>query len=234
MRFDVSSRQALLSFVKLNQKSTRGPEKGSVRAMLDQRRHQRIRFSTPPVVTIGHGGAVGSGEIENLSLSGLMMRTDLPLTIGQTAGCEFSVFGSPIIDVPATVVSRVGNLYGARFQTGPINQILIEDAIDSALASGKASILSVHELGGKKVMRIVGGLVGALRNDFMHSLTRVGVDEIDLGGVTAVEQAGLALCLVAVNRHGAEIGAQSEVFGGAWALVQAMPGANSQESAGVS
>ena len=135
MRFDVSSRQALLSFVKLNQKSTRGPEKGSVRAMLDQRRHQRIRFSTPPVVTIGHGGAVGSGEIENLSLSGLMMRTDLPLTIGQTAGCEFSVFGSPIIDVPATVVSRVGNLYGARFQTGPINQILIEDAIDSALAS---------------------------------------------------------------------------------------------------
>lgn len=234
MHFGVSGRQALLSFVKLTQKPTRGPEKGSVRAMLDQRRHQRIRFSTPPVVTIGHGGAVGSGEIENLSLSGLMMRTDLPLTIGHTAGCEFSVFGSPVIDVPAAVVSRVGNLYGARFQTGPINQILIEDAIDSALASGKASILSVHELGGKKVMRIVGGLVGALRNDFMHSLTRVGVDEIDLGGVTAVEQAGLALCLVAVSRHGAAIGAQSEVFGGAWALAQAMPGADPQESAGVS
>jgi len=202
--------------------------------MLDQRRHQRIRFSTPPVVTIGYGGAVGSGEIENLSLSGLMMRTDLPLAIGHTAGCEFSVFGSPVIDVPAAVVSRIGNLYGVRFQTGPINQILIEDAIDGALASGKASILSVHELGGKKVMRIVGGLVGALRNDFMHSLTRVGVDEIDLSGVTAVEQAGLALCLVAVNRHGAAIGAQSAVFGGAWALAQAMPGANSTESAGVS
>lgn len=202
--------------------------------MLDQRRHQRIRFSTPPVVTIGHGGAVGSGEIENLSLLGMMLRTDLPLTIGHSAGCEFSVFGSPIIDVPAAVVSRVGNLYGVRFQTGPINQVLIEDAIDGALASGKASILSVHELGGKKVMRIVGGMVGALRNDFMHALTRVGVDEIDLAGVTAVEQAGLALCLVAVNRHGAVIGNQSDIFGGAWILAQAMPGVNSSESAGVS
>lgn len=201
--------------------------------MLDQRRHQRIRFSTPPVVTIGHGGSVGSGEIENLSLSGMMLRTDLPLAIGHAAGCEFSVFGSPVIDVPVSVVSRVGNLYGVRFQTGPINQVLIEDAIDGALASGKASILSVHELGGKKVMRIVGGMVGSLRNDFMHALTRVGVDEIDLAGVTAVEQAGLALCLVAVNRHGAVIGSQSEIFGGAWSLVQAMPGADSQESAGV-
>ncbi len=202
--------------------------------MLDQRRHQRIRFSSPPEVTIGHGGAVGRGEIENLSLSGLMLRTDLPLTIGHTAGSEFSVFGSPVIDVPATVVSRVGNLFGARFQTGPINQILIEDAIDGALASGKASILSVHELGGKKVMRIVGGLVGSLRNDFMHALTRVGVNEIDLAGVTAVEQAGLALCMVATNRHGAQLGERSAVFSEAWTFAQALPGANSQETEGVS
>ncbi len=200
--------------------------------MLDQRRHQRIRFSSPPEVMLGFGGAVGRGEIENLSLSGLMLRTDLPLTIGHTAGCEFSVFGSPVIDVPATVVSRVGNLFGARFQTGPINQILIEDAIDAALASGKASILSVHELGGQKVMRIVGGLVGTLRNDFMHALTRVGVNEIDLAGVTAVEQAGLALCMVAINRHGAQLGEQSVVFSEAWAFAQALPGAILQETEG--
>lgn len=201
--------------------------------MLDQRRHQRIRFSTPPTITIGHGGALGLGEIENLSLSGLMMRTDLPLTVGQTAGCEFSVFGSPVIDVPALIVSRVGNLYSARFQTGPINQVLIEDVIDSALASGKASILSVHELEGKKVMRIVGGLVGTLRNDFMYALTRVGVDEIDLSGVTAVEQSGLALCLVAVNRHGAAIGKHSEIFNGAWSLAQTKPGAATAERDGM-
>jgi hypothetical protein len=159
---------------------------------------------------------MGEGTIENLSLSGMMFSTNMALEIGHIAGCEFSLFGSSVIDVPASIVSRVGNIFGARFQTGPINQIVIEDAINMALAEGQASILNVHDLGGKKVMRISGGLNGALRNDFMHALTRVGVNEIDVEAVTAVDQAGLALCLVAAGRHGVEIGAQSECFALAW------------------
>lgn len=184
--------------------------------MYEQRRHQRIRFGVPPRATIGFGGVMGEGTIENLSLSGMMFSTDMAMEIGHIAGCEFSLFGSPVIDVPASIVSRVGNIFGARFQTGPINQIVIEDAINMALAEGLASILNVHDLGGKKVMRISGGLNGALRNDFMHALTRVGVNEIDVEAVTAVDQPGLALCLVAVARHGVEIGAQSECFSEAW------------------
>lgn len=192
--------------------------------MLDQRRHQRIRFCTPPTAKIGYGGSIGEGVIENLSLSGVMVRTNMALEIGHTAGCEFSLFDSPVIDVPAAIVSRVGNLFGARFQTGPINQISIEDAINAALTRGQASIFSLHELAGKKVMRITGGLNGTLRNDFMHALTRVGVNEIDLETVTAVDQAGLALCLVAVRRYGVEIGAQSTCFANAWNLALAAPG----------
>ncbi|KAB2922926.1 MAG: PilZ domain-containing protein [Dechloromonas sp.] len=192
--------------------------------MLDQRRHQRIRFSSPPKVRLGYGGAIGWGGIENLSLSGLMVRTPLALDIGHTAGCEFSLFGSPVIDVPLTVVSRIGDVFGGRFQTGPINQIVIEDAIEAALAAGNASILTVHELGGRKIMRITGGLNGSLRNDLMHALTRVGVDEMDLKAVTAVDQAGLALCLVATGRHNVAIGAQSPCFADAWKLAQAIPG----------
>lgn len=192
--------------------------------MLDQRRHQRIRFCAPPTIKIGYGGAIDEGVIENLSLSGLMLRTDMELDIGRTAGCEFSLFGSPVIDLPAVVVSRVGNLFGARFQTGPINQILIEDAINAALAVGQASIFSMHELGGRKVMRVIGGLNGTLRNDFMHALTRVGVNEIDVEAVTAVDQGGLALCLVATGRHGVEIGAQSACFSSAWNSALAAPG----------
>lgn len=191
--------------------------------MLDQRRHQRIRFGNLPKVKIGFGGAIGEGLIENLSLSGLMLRTDMPLEISHSIGCEFRVFGSALIDVPALVISRVGNVFGVRFQTGPINQVLIEDAINSALASGNASILNVRELGGKKVMRITGGLGSSLRNDFMHALTRVGVDEIDLEGVTSVDQAGLALCLVACDRHGVKLGAQSRCFAEAWQLALAAP-----------
>ncbi|MGE5472267.1 MAG: PilZ domain-containing protein [Bacteroidota bacterium] len=192
--------------------------------LFEQRRHQRIRFGNPPPIQIGYGGAIGNGAIVNLSLSGLMVRTDLELEIGHVAGCEFSLFGSPVIDVPISVVSRVGNLFGARFQTGPINQVIIDDAISGALARGQASILSLNELAGRKVMRIAGGLNGDLRADFMHALTRVGVDEIDLSGVTLVDQAGLALCLVAVGRHGAAIGAQSECFAGAWKIALAAPG----------
>ncbi|WP_066882218.1 PilZ domain-containing protein [Dechloromonas denitrificans] len=191
--------------------------------LLDQRRHQRIRFGNPPPVRIGYAGSIGHGVIENLSLSGLMLRTDLGLDIGHTAGCEFSLFGSPIIDVPAAVVSRVGDLFGARFQTGPINQVMIDDAISGALAQGQASILSVHELSGRKVMRITGGLNGTLRGDFMHALTRVGIEEIDLAGVTMVDQAGLALCLVATRRHAAKIGAQAECFADAWKIALAAP-----------
>lgn len=192
--------------------------------MLDQRRHQRIRFGILPTVKIGYGGAIGEGSIENLSLSGLMVRTDMPLEMSRNIGCEFRVFQSPLIDVPAKVVSRVGNLFGVRFQTGPINQILIDDAISAALASGNASILSVHELGGKKIMRISGGLGNPLRNDFMHALTRMGVDEINLEGVTLVDQAGLALCLVANGRHGVSIGAQSPCFAEAWRQAMLVPG----------
>ena len=193
--------------------------------MIEQRRHQRIRFGTPPSVKIGYGGAVSRGVIENLSLAGLMFRTPMSLDIGQLAGCEFSVFGSPVIDVPITVVSRVGDVFGARFQAGPINQVQIEDAINGALGRGQASVLSIHELGGRKVMRILGGLNGSLRNDVMHALTRVGVDEIDLEGVSVVDSAGIALCLVAIGRHAVKLGAQSECFADAWKQAIAVPGA---------
>jgi hypothetical protein len=202
--------------------------------MLDQRRHQRIRFGTLPTVRIGYGGEIGEGLIENLSLSGLMVRTDMPLEISRNIGCEFRIFESPVIDVPAAVISRVGNLFGVRFQTGPINQVLIDDAINAALASGMASILSVRELGGKKIMRITGGLGGPLRNDFMHALTRVGVDEIDLEGVTLVDQAGLALCLVANSRHGVKMGAQSPCFAEAWGQALAAPGGTQKPAIPVS
>jgi len=190
----------------------------------EQRRHQRIRFGNPPAIRIGYGGKIGEGLIVNLSLAGLMVRTDMELEIGRTAGCEFSLFGSPVIDVPASVVSRVGDLFGGRFQTGPINQVVIDDAINAALARGHASILSVNDLAGRKVIRISGGFNGELRGDFMHALTRVGIDELDLGGVSTVDQAGLALCLVATTRYGVGIGAQSEAFAEAWKLALAAPG----------
>lgn len=177
--------------------------------MSEQRRHQRIRFSAPPSVRIGQSGCSGRGTLENLSLSGLMLRTDFALRTAETFGCEFSVRDSAAIDLTATVVSKIGDCYGARFEQGPIGEWLIQDAIDAALAAGKASILSINDHDGRTVMRVIGGLNGSLRNDFLHGLTRVGVADIDLSGVTEIDADGLELCRIAIERHGVTISRQS-------------------------
>ncbi|MBS1189984.1 MAG: PilZ protein [Rhodocyclaceae bacterium] len=193
--------------------------------MQDKRRHQRIRFRSPPPIRIGYGGVVGQGSIENLSLSGLMLRTEMKLDVGHRAGCEFSLFGSPMIDLPAIVVNRMGDLIGLRMESGPISQILISDAIAAALAEGHACVLTMHETEAGKIMRIAGGLNGTLQTDVMYSLTRVGVDEIDVSEVTAVDRAGLALCLLAQGRYGVRIGRQSDCFSAAWREIFQTPGA---------
>lgn len=169
--------------------------------MKEQRKHQRIRFNVLPQARIGQYGLVGTGELENISLGGLMLRTELMLRVGQPLGCEFVIFDSPLIDMTAVVASRIGNRYGVRFQAGPISEVLIQNAIEKALISGQASVLSINDLQGRKVMRIAGGLNGGLTNDFMHSLTKMGVDEMDLSGVTKIDSAGLDLCRIAVERH---------------------------------
>ena len=168
--------------------------------MKEQRKHQRIRFNSLPTVRIGQFGIAGTGSLENLSIGGLMMRTELPLKLGESCGCEFVIFDSPLIDMSAIVVSRIGDLYGARFQAGPVSEWLIKEAMNDALSSGKASVLSINDLQGRKVMRVSGGLSRGLRNDFMHHLTRMGIDDLDLSEVTEIDDAGLELCRVAVEQ----------------------------------
>ena len=177
--------------------------------MNEQRRHQRIRFNNPPRVLIGQLGHGGGGELENLSLGGMLVHTELPLQVGEAFGSEFVVFDSPLIDMSAQVVNKIGDRYGARFQAGPVSELLIAQAIANALSLGKASVLSINELQGRKVMRVVGGLNDGLRNDFMHGLTKVGVDELDLSAVSNVDSAGLVLCRLAVDQFRTRIVAQS-------------------------
>lgn len=188
--------------------------------MSEQRRHRRIRFNTPPFMRLGKYGESGQGTLENLSLSGLMFRSDMSLQVGEVFGCEFSVFGSPLIDMPAVVVSTLGGLYGARFQAGPISERLIHGAIESAVASGDASILSLHDLEGRKMMRISGGMNNCLRTDFMHGIERVGVSELDLSGVTRIDSVGLALCLIAVEQYKVAVSGCSACVKEAWTGVE--------------
>lgn len=183
----------------------------------EQRRHQRIRFDTPLPMKVAHLGERADGGLENLSLGGLMFRSKLQLAVGETIGCEFSVYGSPLIDIAATVASRVGDgLYGARFQAGPVSQFLVDDAINDAILRGKATVLTIHDRDGGKVMRIAGGLTAAVKTDFMHGLSRVGIAEIDLSEVTRIDNEGVAMCAHAVARYGVRAERRSPCVLAAW------------------
>ena len=173
--------------------------------MREQRRHQRIRFNAPPPVRVGQRGLAGVAALENLSLGGLLLRTSLPLRLNEMCGCEFLAYGAPLIDLSALVVSRLGDLYGLRFLTGPVSERLIQSAIDQALDQGKASTLTINELQGRKVMRVVGGLNSGLRNDFVYGLNKVGVRELDLSEVTEVDGDGIDLCRMALGQFNVAI-----------------------------
>lgn len=191
--------------------------------MEEQRRHPRIRFGHPPPVQIGYGGRTFTGDLINLSLSGLMLRTETELTVGRSFGCEFSLFNSPKIDVPAEVVSCQGNIYGARFQSGPLNAILIEAAMEAAMASGEASVVSIERDGVLKVLTVRGGLNGGLRNDFRYGLEKVGVDELNTEGVTLIDREGVALCCFAVDKYHLHLGKVSPSFEKAWLAAHQHP-----------
>ena len=81
--------------------------------MKEQRRHQRIRFNTLPTVRIGQFGMAGSGVLENLSLGGLMLRTDLSLKVGDACGCEF-VVGGFVLAYPADPAGPAQETAGCR------------------------------------------------------------------------------------------------------------------------
>lgn len=188
--------------------------------MHEKRQYQRIRFNDPLPMKIGHPGGRAAGWMENLSLGGLMCRTELSLSVGESIGCEFRVFDSPLVDISASVASKVGDgLFGLRFQAGPMSQYLLQDAINGAIAQGKASILSIHDLQGRKVLRVVGGLTVASRNDFMHGVSRVGVAEIDLSEVTLIDPEGLNMCALAVARYGVLAERRSPCVENAWRTI---------------
>ena len=105
--------------------------------MFEQRKNQRIRLSSSCPIRIGGSGRIHPALIENISTQGLMARCeDESLPIGSMVGCEFTLPGIASLDLPATVVSRVGVMLSVRFQAGPLSAILLERFIAGLLMQG--------------------------------------------------------------------------------------------------
>lgn len=169
--------------------------------MIERRRHQRVTFASPQSAHFGQLGIRGSGYLENISLGGLLLETDIGLKIGEPLGCEFVLVNEHLIDIPAVVANKVQKYYGIRFQAGLVSQWLIQEAIDTMLLSGRASILSIKDLGGRRVMRIEGGLNKSLHEQFMSGLINSGIQDLDLSGLTHIDREGRNLCKIAAEQY---------------------------------
>ena len=120
--------------------------------MIERRKHQRVAFASPPNAHFGQFGIKGKGYLQNISLGGLLLKTDSELKVGEPLGCEFILANEHLIDIPAIVANKIQSHYGIRFQAGLVSQWLIQEAIDTMLTSGRGSILSIKDLGGRRVM----------------------------------------------------------------------------------
>ena len=145
--------------------------------MAEQRKHQRVRFVRDPSVRIRQGGTGSKGALENLSLGGLQLRCVTPLAVQASACVELRLPGSGLLELSVRIVSRVGECYGARFIPGPLSEALLRLAIQQGLANGQAASLAVKELGGRRVMHVVGCLGSKLGADFQFALN-AGVEAV--------------------------------------------------------
>ena len=166
--------------------------------MTEQRKHQRVRFVRDPVVRVRQGAIASKGELENLSLGGLLLRCPATLTLQASSCVELRLPSCGLVELSVRIVSRIGERYGARFTPGPLSEALLRLAIGQGLANGQAASLAVKAVGGRRVMQVLGCLGVKLRGDFEFAL-HAGVGEIDLSGVTTIDAAGIELCRLAMR-----------------------------------
>ena len=178
--------------------------------MIERRKHQRVAFASPPNAHFGQFGIKGKGYLQNISLGGLLLKTDTELKVGEPLGCEFVLVNEHLIDIQAVVGNKIQTHYGIRFQVGLVSQWLLQEAIDTMLSSGQGSILSIKDLSGRRVMRIEGGLNQSLYDQFMFSLTNSGIQDLDLLNVTHMDNEGRNLCKIAVEQFKVRIIAESK------------------------
>ena len=180
--------------------------------MQERRRHQRVRCTHLPPFSIWAACGLGQGSLENLSISGVMLRTDLALRVGQPVGLAVGGLRGHAFETVASVVSRVGDLIGLRFRNAPLAMPHIEAIISDLLQRGEASAATLHDLGGQKTLRVCGGFTPAIDAELRHFVERVANGQLDVGEVTAVDPTTLAHCLPALLTGQIKLAAASPVF----------------------
>jgi PilZ domain-containing protein len=84
----------------------------------DRREDVRIDVSFPIIVELAPGGERSPAVVENVSLGGVLLRTDVSLPVNGHITLEIQPHEGPVLRLPATVVRFSGTQsYGTAFAT---------------------------------------------------------------------------------------------------------------------
>ena len=82
----------------------------------ERRRDLRIDVSFPIVIETAQSGRRTPGVVENVSLGGVLLRTETPLDVRTEVTLEIQAGEAPALELPATVVRTFGaQSYGTTF-----------------------------------------------------------------------------------------------------------------------
>lgn len=183
------------------------------RALREQRLHSRARFLSPVPVGIDLGGGKTiQGEIVDISRTGAQLRMKAVLPGRRLAG-EFTLAGETVrFSGEVSNVRPVANCVGVRFDGGTDDAArLLAGAVNRAIAPGEdggrplATMIRVLTWGDSPKVKVYGALTGHGWRDLLGAVSLFKARVIDLSDAGSIDVGGIALCLMAWERHGVKI-----------------------------
>lgn len=179
----------------------------------EQRLHPRARLLNPvPVgIELGDGKSV-QGEIVDISRTGAQLRMKMVLPGRRLAG-ECSLAGEVLrFSGAVSNVRPVANCIGVRFDGGSDEAArLLAGAVDRVIAPGEdgsrplATMIRVLTWGDAPKVKVYGALTGHGWRDLLGAISLFKARAIDLSDAGAIDVGGIALCLMAWERHGVKV-----------------------------
>lgn len=184
---------------------------GRAQVQREQRLHPRARFLTPVPVDLQVAGARIEGEMIDISRAGAQVRADA-LRPGQRLTGEFRLAGEAVAFAGVVVnVREAPRGVGIRFDVPSVEMAAaFAGAVERSIARGEnglslASMVRVLTWCDVPKVKVYGALTARGRRDLMGAVARCSAGAIDLSEASCIDVGGIALCLIAQERHGTRV-----------------------------
>lgn len=183
---------------------------GKSQVLREQRLHPRARFLNPVPVDLDVAGARIEGEMVDISRTGAQLRADT-LRPGQRLTGEFQLAGEAVrFSGVVANVREVPRGVGIRFDGAGDEMAVLAGVVERSIARGEdgrtlASMVRVLTWGDAPKVKVYGALTGHGWRNLMGAVGRFGARAIDLSEANWMDVGGIALCLLAQERHGIQV-----------------------------